>query len=344
MKRRVLVTGSAGFIGFHISKRLLDDGFEVIGIDNINDYYDVKLKEDRLAVLRRYSDFNFLKIDLSDKDNVRKVFTDEKLCSDDAIIHLAAQAGVRYAMVNPGSYIDSNLIGFFNLLEQARSTEIRHFIFASSSSVYGGNTRQPFSVHDNVDHPISLYAATKKSNELMAHVFAFTYNLPVTGLRFFTVYGPWGRPDMALFIFTKAILAGQPLPVFNYGDMFRDFTYIDDIVEGVVRLIDYFPKPDPHWNGDNPDPGTSWVPYRIYNIGNHKTVKLLDFIRIIEDNLGMKAVLDFKPMQMGDVKASFAEIEDLTKAVGFIPKTSIEQGIPKFIEWYLDYYKVKRQI
>ena len=341
LSKHVLVTGSAGFIGFHLCKRLLEDGYTVVGVDNINDYYDTKLKEDRLFILKQIPNFSFYKIDLSNREDLESMFTKEKFCADDPIINLAAQAGVRYAQQNPDSYIQSNLIGFFNLLELARSVNCKHLLFASSSSVYGGNTKLPFSVHDNVDHPISLYAATKKSNELMAHVYSYTYNLPTTGLRFFTVYGPWGRPDMALFIFTKAILAGQPIPVFNYGDMFRDFTYIDDIVEGIVRLIDHIPEPNAEWNGDSPDPGTSWVPYRIYNIGNHQSVKLMDYISAIEKSLSKKAIVDFKPMQIGDVKSTFADIQDLSKAVGFEPKTSIHEGILKFIEWYLDYYKVK---
>ena len=341
LSKRILITGCAGFIGFHLSRRLLEDGFTVIGLDNLNDYYDVNLKKDRLSILKQHSSFSFYKIDLSDRSNLDKMFSKENIGAKDIIVNLAAQAGVRYALQNPDSYINSNLIGFFNLIENARRCKCSHFIYASSSSVYGGNTKLPFSVHDNVDHPISLYACTKKSNELMAHVYSYTYGLPTTGLRFFTVYGPWGRPDMALFIFTKAILAGQPIPVFNYGDMFRDFTYIDDIIEGVVQLIDHIPEPNAEWNGDCPDPGTSWIPYRIYNIGNHQSVKLMDFISVIEDSLGKKAIIDFKPMQIGDVKSTFADIQDLSEAVGYEPKTSIYEGIPKFIEWYLDYYKVR---
>ena len=341
MNQRILITGSAGFIGFHLARRLLENGYTIIGLDNLNDYYDVNLKNDRLSILKQHESFSFYKTDLSNKKSLDKMFLQEKIGTEDIIINLAAQAGVRYALQNPDSYINSNLIGFFNLIENARQCKCCHFIYASSSSVYGGNTKLPFSVHDNVDHPISLYAATKKSNELMAHVYSYTYGLPTTGLRFFTVYGPWGRPDMALFLFTKAILAGQPIPVFNYGDMFRDFTYIDDIVEGIVRLIDHLPEPNVEWNGDSPDPGTSWVPYRIYNIGNHQSVKLMDYISAIEKSLSKKAIVDFKPMQIGDVKSTFADIQDLSKAVGFEPKTSIHEGILKFIEWYLDYYKVK---
>ena len=339
MNNRVFITGSAGFIGFHLSHRLLEDGFTVIGLDNLNDYYDVNLKNDRLSILKQYSSFRFYKLDLSDRPGLDNMFSQENIGIEDKIIHLAAQPGVRYALQNPDSYINSNLIGFFNLIENIRHAHCKHFIYASSSSVYGGNTKLPFSVHDNVDHPISLYAATKKSNELMAHVYSYTYDIPTTGLRFFTVYGPWGRPDMAYYIFTKAILAGRPIPVFNSGDMFRDFTYVDDIVEGVIRLIDHTPEINKEWNGDYPDPGTSWVPYRIYNIGNHQSIKLLDFIKVIEETLGKKAIIDFKPMQIGDVKSTFADIEDISTTVGFKPATSISQGIPKFIEWYLDYYK-----
>lgn len=340
MSNRILVTGSAGFIGFHLCRRLLNDGYTVVGLDNINDYYDTKLKEDRLAILHEQQEFTFYKIDLSDRGQLEAMFAKEEFGQEDRIVNLAAQAGVRYARKKPESYIQSNLIGFFNLLELARSIDCRHLLFASSSSVYGGNTKLPFSVHDNVDHPISLYAATKKSNELMAHVYAYTYGLPVTGLRFFTVYGPWGRPDLSLFIFTKAILAGEPLPVFNYGKMSRDFTYIDDIVEGIVRLLNCSPLPNPDWKGRNPDPGTSWLPYRIYNIGNHESVNLLDFIKIIEKTIGRRAKLDLMPMQLGDVKNTFADIDDLTSAVGFKPNTSIREGTQKFVEWYLDYYKI----
>ena len=340
MSNKILVTGSAGFIGFHLCRRLLKDGWKVVGLDIINDYYDVNLKNDRLDVLRKYSNFTFYKIDLSDKKEMQTMFDKEGFDSNVQIINLAAQAGVRYAQQNPDSYVQSNLIGFFNLLELSRLAKIKHVLFASSSSVYGGNTKLPFSVHDNVDHPISLYAASKKSNELMAHVYSYTYGLPVTGLRFFTVYGPWGRPDLSLFIFTKAILANEPVPVFNRGDMSRDFTYVDDVVEGIVRLIPKVPVPNTDWDGNNPDPGTSWLPYRIYNIGNHEPIGLLDFIRIIEETLGRKANLDLKPMQLGDVKATFADVEDLTNVVGFKPSTPIREGIEKFIEWYLDYYKI----
>jgi UDP-glucuronate 4-epimerase len=341
LSKRVLVTGAAGFIGFHLCQRLLSDGLEVVGLDIVNDYYDVKLKEDRLSILAESPNFTFYRIDLSNKQDMESMFVKEGFGVDDSIVNLAAQAGVRYAQQNPDSYVQSNLIGFFNLLELARLVKCKHLLFASSSSVYGGNTKLPFSVHDNVDHPISLYAASKKSNELMAHVYSYTYGLPVTGLRFFTVYGPWGRPDLSLFIFTKAILANEPVPVFNYGDMSRDFTYVDDIVEGIIRLIPNVPTPNPNWDGNNPDPGTSWLPYRIYNIGNHEPIGLLDFIKIIEETLGHKANLDLQPMQLGDVKATFADVDDLRSAVGFKPSTPIREGIQKFIEWYLEYYKVQ---
>ncbi len=342
MTSRIIITGCAGFIGFHVAARLLDEGYRVLGIDNLSDYYDVKLKLSRLEILKQLPKFTFYKLDLADRDGLESVCAEEKVASPDRIIHLAAQAGVRYGLKNPDTYIQSNIIGFYNLLEIARKVECEHLIYASSSSVYGGNTKLPFSVHDNVDHPVSLYAATKKSNELLAHVYSYTYGLPTTGLRFFTVYGPWGRPDMSYFIFTRAILAGEPLPVFNYGDMHRDFTYIDDIVEGVVRLIYHDPEPDPGWNGDQPDPGTSWVKYRQYNIGNNSSVHLLEYIRVIEEALDRKARLDMQPMQVGDVKATRADIEDLKREVGFVPKTSIYEGIPKFVEWYLDYYKIPR--
>lgn len=340
MSKRILVTGSAGFIGFHMSKRLLNEGYTVVSLDNINDYYDTTLKENRLEMLREYERFSFYKIDLSNREDMNDMFDKEGIGSDDTIIHLAAQAGVRYARENPDSYINSNIVGFHNLLELSRTVKIKHLLYASSSSVYGGNTKLPFSIHDNVDHPISLYAATKKSNELMAHVYSYTHGLPMTGLRFFTVYGPWGRPDLALFIFTKAILAGESLPVFNHGDMSRDFTFIDDIVEGIYRLLDKAPEPNPDWNSAVPDPATSWVPYRVFNIGNHESVNLLDFIKVIEEALGRKAVLDLQPMQLGDVKATYADIDDLTAAVGFKPKTSIKEGVRKFVDWYLDYYNV----
>jgi len=342
MNNRIIITGSAGFIGFHLSLLLLKNGYTVAGLDNLNDYYDVNLKNNRLSILKEDSSFSFYKVDLSDRSSLDKVFSELNSGGADVIVNLAAQPGVRYALEHPDSYISSNLTGFFNLIDNARQCKCRHFIYASSSSVYGGNTRLPFSVHDNVDHPVSLYASTKKSNELMAHVYSYTYNMPTTGLRFFTVYGPWGRPDMAYFSFTKAILAGQPIPVFNNGDMSRDFTYIDDIIEGIGQVVEHIPEPDTAWNSDSPDPGTSWAPYRLFNIGNHKSVRLLDFISVLEESLGRKAVIDFKPMQTGDVKSTFADIQDLADAVGFAPRTSIEEGISKFVEWYLDYYQVNQ--
>jgi UDP-glucuronate 4-epimerase len=319
----------------------LEQGSKVIGIDNINDYYDVQLKLDRLAILQRNENFVFHKLDIANRTGLKALFDTEAIVSGDCLINLAAQAGVRYSRQNPDAYIQSNLLGFFNILECARQAGLKHLLYASSSSVYGGNTRLPFSVHDNVDHPISLYAATKKSNELLAHVYSYTYNLPTTGLRFFTVYGPWGRPDMSLFIFTKAILEGKPLPVYNFGDMERDFTYIDDIVEGICRLIDHVPRPNPNWKSDSPDPATSFVPYQVYNIGNHQSVSLMEYINVIEENLGRRAKIDLQPMQQGDVRATFADIEDISQAVGFRPITSIKEGIPKFIEWFREYYKIE---
>lgn len=341
-RSRVLVTGAAGFIGFHLARRLLAQGRPVVSIDVVNDYYSVALKEDRLRLLRQFPEFSFHRVDLADRGAVEEVFAQERLDDSVPVVHLAAQAGVRYGLKNPAAFVQSNLVGSFNLLEACRAAGTPHLLFASSSSVYGGNKRLPFSVHDNVDHPISIYAATKKSNELMAHVYAYTYGLPTTGLRFFTVYGPWGRPDMALFLFTEAILHGRPLRVFNYGKMWRDFTYVDDIVEGIVRLIERAPSPDPAWDGLNPDPGTSWVPYRTYNIGNHQAVPLLEFIGVIEQALGRKAELELCPIEVGDVAATYADIDDLQRDVGFVPRTSIGEGIPKFIEWYLDYYGKRR--
>lgn len=338
----LLVTGCAGFIGYHLCQRLLNEDCQVIGIDNLNDYYEVGLKQSRLNILQERSNFKFHRLDIADREAMDELFIGEKIGSQIRIIHLAAQAGVRYSLRNPASYIQSNIVGFFNLLENARRAGCQHLVYASSSSVYGGNTRLPFSVHDNVDHPVSLYAATKKSDELMAHVYSYTYGLPTTGLRFFTVYGPWGRPDMSYFIFTKAILEGVRMPVYNRGDMSRDFTYIDDIVEGVRRIIQLPPTPDPEWNSATPNPGASWVPYRIYNIGSHQPINLLEFIRVIEESIGKKALLDFKPMQVGDVKSTFADIEDLTAAAGFEPRTTIYEGIPRFIRWYIDYYQIKR--
>ncbi len=337
MSQKVLVTGAAGFIGFHLSKRLLKEGYRVTGLDNLNDYYDVTLKRSRLAILENIPEFSYEKIDLADKKNIDRLFQSEKF---DHVVNLAAQAGVRYSLKNPYAYIDSNITGFLNILEACRFNPVKHLIFASSSSVYGANTRMPFSIHHNVDHPISLYAASKKSNELMAHTYASLYKIPVTGLRFFTVYGPWGRPDMALFLFTRAILEGKPIDVYNHGKMKRDFTYVDDIVEGIVRLIPHIPGPDPSWSGDRPDPSSSFAPYRIYNIGNNRPVELMTFIETIEKHLGKMAEKNFMDIQQGDVPATYADVDDLMKDVGFSPGTSIDYGIGKFVEWYREYYGV----
>ncbi len=331
----ILVTGAAGFIGFHLSLALLRRGNTVVGLDNINDYYDPGLKYDRLAILGRESGFSFIKADLCDKNAIEKVFSDN---SFDRVVNLAAQAGVRYSLTNPDVYINSNIAGFLNILEACRNHKIKHLVFASSSSVYGLNTHMPFSVHDNVDHPVSLYAATKKSNELMAHSYSHLFGLPITGLRFFTVYGPWGRPDMALFLFTRAILEGKPIKVFNNGLMKRDFTYIDDIVEGIVRVMEKIPQASSDWNSLKPDPGTSSAPYRIYNIGNNQPIELLKFIETIEEKLGKKAIKEFLPLQAGDVLATYADVDDLMKETGFSPSTKLETGIDKFINWYLEYF------
>jgi UDP-glucuronate 4-epimerase len=333
--RKILVTGVAGFIGFALSKRLLEQGYEVVGLDNLNDYYDVDLKLSRLKQITMQENFKPVRLDIADRDGMARLFKEEKF---DAVVNLAAQAGVRYSLINPHAYVDTNLVGFVNILEGCRHNNIKHLVFASSSSVYGANTKMPFSVHHNVDHPVSLYAATKKANELMAHTYASLYKLPSTGLRFFTVYGPWGRPDMALFLFTKAILGGKPIDVFNYGKMQRDFTYIDDIVEGVVRVIDRIPGPNPEWSGDMPDPSTSYAPYKLYNIGNNNPVELMHFIEVLEDCLGKKAEKNLLPIQAGDVPATYADVDDLIKDVGFKPSTSIEEGIKKFVEWYKEYY------
>ena len=332
---KILVTGAAGFIGFHLTGRLLKAGYSVIGLDNVNDYYDINLKKARLALLENSPDFQFVKMDIADRQHMTSLFEKEK---PEIVIHLAAQAGVRYSLINPYAYLDSNLAGFLNILEGCRHNKIKHLVYASSSSVYGANTRMPFSIHHNVDHPVSLYAATKKANELMAHTYASLYNLPCTGLRFFTVYGPWGRPDMALFLFTKAILEERPIDVYNNGKMQRDFTYIDDIVEGVFRVMNKIPEPDPNWNGARPDPATSFAPYRIYNIGNNNPVELLEFINMLEKQLGKKAVMNLLPLQPGDVPATYADVDDLMKDVGFKPATSIEDGIRHFVKWYRDYY------
>lgn len=335
--QRVLVTGAAGFIGFHVSRSLLDRGDQVVGIDNLNDYYSVQLKRDRLAQISGHSQFSFEELDVADEAGMERLFREH---SFDRVIHLAAQAGVRYSLENPMAYVQSNLVGFANILEGCRHAEVPHLVYASSSSVYGANSKMPFSVHDNVDHPVSLYAATKKSNELMAHTYSHLYGLPTTGLRFFTVYGPWGRPDMALFLFTEAILAGKPIRVFNHGKMRRDFTYIDDIVEGVVRTSDQVAQPNSAWSGDAPDPGTSRAPYRVYNIGNNEPVELARFIEVIEEAVGRRAEKELLPMQPGDVPATYADVDDLSRAVGFAPKTPIEEGVRRFVSWYREYYGV----
>lgn len=335
---KVLVTGAAGFIGFHLSKYLLARGDEVIGLDNMNDYYDVSLKEARLAQLQGQDNFSFVRIDLSDRESIAQLFKDEQF---EKVVNLAAQAGVRYSLENPHAYIDSNIEGFINILEGCRHNEVKHLVYASSSSVYGANTSMPFSIHDNVDHPVSLYAATKKANELMAHTYSHLYHLPTTGLRFFTVYGPWGRPDMAMFLFTKAMLSGEPIKVFNHGKMLRDFTYVDDIVEGVVRTLDNTAEPNADWTGARPDPGTSAAPYRIYNIGNNQPVELMYLIDRLENELGVVAQKEMMPIQLGDVPQTYANVDDLVTDVGFKPETSIENGIERFVEWYLDYYSYK---
>jgi UDP-glucuronate 4-epimerase len=334
---KVLVTGAAGFIGFHLSQQLLARGDKVIGLDNLNNYYDVTLKKDRLAQLQGKSGFSFYNLDLANREGMTQLFAE---ASFDLVAHMAAQAGVRYSLKNPYAYVDSNLVGFINVLEGCRHSKVKHLVFASSSSVYGANTKTPFSVHDNVDHPLSLYAATKKANELMAHTYSHLYRLPTTGLRFFTVYGPWGRPDMALFLFTKAILAEQPIDVFNAGKMQRDFTYIDDIVEGVIRVLDKIPEPNITWSGDVPDPASSNAPYKIYNIGNNQPIELMRFIEVLEDCLGRKAEKNILPLQAGDVPVTYADVDDLVKDVGFKPSTPIEVGIERFIAWYRSYYNV----
>lgn len=335
-KHAILVTGAAGFIGFHLSRKLCSLGYAVTGIDNLNDYYEVSLKEARLGILKNTEGFSFHKLDITDKKAIDSLFEKSKF---KYVVNLAAQAGVRYSLTNPYAYLESNLHGFLNILEACRHNQVEHLVYASSSSVYGANKTMPFSVHHNVDHPISLYAATKKSNELMAHTYSALFNLPTTGLRFFTVYGPYGRPDMALFIFTKAILEGKPIEVYNHGKMKRDFTYVDDIVEGIVRLIPTVPKGEKSWNGATPDAASSFAPYRLYNIGNNSPVELMHFIEVIEDKLGKKAVKNLLPIQEGDVPETYADVEALTEAVGFKPATSIETGIGNFISWYKEYYK-----
>lgn len=333
---KILVTGAAGFIGFHVSQILLKRGDEVIGVDNVNDYYDPRLKEARLRMLREYPRFSFIRQDISDRAAMAELFK----TPFERVIHLAAQAGVRYSITNPQVYIDSNIQGFLNILEGARAQKCPHLTYASSSSVYGANTAMPFSVSQVVDHPVSLYAATKKANELMAHCYSHLYQIPTTGLRFFTVYGPWGRPDMALFLFTKAILAGEPINVFNNGKMRRDFTYIDDIAEGVVRISDKPAAPDPDWSGASPDPATSSAPYRLYNIGNSSPVELSEFIAEIEDAVGKKAVKNLLPMQDGDVPATFADVSALERDFNYRPATSVKTGIANFVRWYREYYRV----
>lgn len=334
----ILVTGAAGFIGFHLSQKLLSQNYKVVGLDNLNDYYHVSLKEARLFILQKHSDFTFLKGNLHDTAFIEKTFGDFKF---DYVVNLAAQAGLRYSLQNPNAYIESNIQGFLNILEACRHHKPAHLVYASSSSVYGANKQMPFSVHQNVDHPISLYAATKKSNELMAHTYSVLFKIPTTGLRFFNVYGPYGRPDMALFIFTKSILEGKPIEVYNYGKMRRDFTYVDDIVEGISRLIAHVAEPNTKWDPYSPDPASSFAPYRLYNIGNTKPVELLYYIEILEKKLGKKAIKNFWPMQDGEVTETYSDVDDLMKDVGFKPSTPIEVGIGKFVDWYLDYYKIK---
>jgi UDP-glucuronate 4-epimerase len=332
-----LVSGAAGFIGFHLCKRLLDEDCSVIGLDNLNDYYDVNLKRARLDIIKKYDKFKFILADLQDKETLEKVFKKSEI---NIVVNLAAQAGVRYSITNPDVYIQSNIVGFLNILEVCRHNSIEHLVYASSSSVYGMNLSMPFSTHYNVDHPISLYAATKKANELMAHTYSHLYKLPSTGLRFFTVYGPWGRPDMALFLFTDAIMKNKPIKVFNFGNMKRDFTFIDDIVEGVVRLLNNPPKENKEWDKEAADPGTSSAPYKVYNIGNSKPVELMEYIDTLERKLGKKAERQYLPLQDGDVSMTYADVDDLMEDVGFKPNTSVDEGIEKFVEWYREYYKL----
>jgi UDP-glucuronate 4-epimerase len=334
---KVLVTGAAGFIGYHTSKLLLNRGDEIVGLDNLNDYYDVTLKESRLAELRGYGTFRFNRMDLANRDGVAAMFAAEQF---ERVVHLGAQAGVRYSIENPFAYVDSNLVGTMSVLEGCRHNKVEHLVYASTSSVYGANTKMPFSVHQNVDHPLSLYAATKKSNELMAHTYASLYGLPVTGLRFFTVYGPFGRPDMALFLFTKNILAGEPIDVFNYGNHKRDFTYVGDIAAGIVAALDRPATANESWSGDSPDPATSPAPYRVYNIGNQQPVELMRYIEVLEDCLGKKAEKNLLPLQQGDVPDTWADVEDLVADVGYRPSTPVEVGVRRFVEWYLAYYNI----
>jgi len=333
----VLVTGAAGFIGFHVARRLLQAGRPVVGLDNLNRYYDPKLKEARLAELGKLPGFQFTKLDLADRPGMAALFSEHRF---EHVVHLAAQAGVRYSLIDPFAYIDSNLVGFTNILEGCRHNGCRHLLYASSSSVYGSNTKMPFSVHDNVDHPLSLYGASKKANELMAHAYSHLFQLPTTGLRFFTVYGPWGRPDMAMWLFAKAITAGEPIKLFNHGDMRRDFTYVDDIVEAIVRLIERPPAADPNWSGEAPDPGSSSAPWRVYNIGNNEPVELLEVVRLMEEALGMKAKREMLPMQPGDVPATYADVDDLAREVDFRPSTPIGEGIRRFVDWFRAYHRL----
>ena len=333
--KKILITGAAGFIGAHLSGKLIAGGAEVVGLDNLNDYYDPQLKKDRMAALTKGPGFTHIDIELADRQAMQILFEQHRF---DAVVNLAAQAGVRYSLINPHSYVDTNIVGFVNILEGCRHSGVKHLVYASSSSVYGANTRMPFSVHDNVDHPVSLYAASKKANELMAHTYSHLFSLPTTGLRFFTVYGPWGRPDMALFLFTRAIMENRPIDVFNNGQMERDFTYIDDIVEGVCRVIQKAPAAAPTWHGDAPDPASSYCPYRVYNIGNNNKQKLLRYIEVLEDCLGRKAQKNFLPMQPGDVPATFADVDDLVRDFAYKPATTLEYGIGKFVEWYKEYY------
>jgi UDP-glucuronate 4-epimerase len=335
--KKILITGAAGFIGAHLSQKVIAGGAEVVGLDNLNDYYDPDLKRARMAALAEGERFTHVAVELADRPAMERLFQEHQF---DVVVNLAAQAGVRYSLTNPHSYVDTNIVGFVNILEGCRHSGVKHLVYASSSSVYGAHTRMPFSVHDSVDHPVSLYAASKKANELMAHAYSHLFGLPTTGLRFFTVYGPWGRPDMALFLFTKAILEGRPIDVFNNGNMERDFTYVDDIVEGVARVIEKIPEGDFDWKGDDPDPATSYCPYRIYNIGNNRKERLLRYIQVLEDCLGRRAEKNFLPMQAGDVPATYADVDDLVRDFDYKPDTTLEHGVAEFVRWYKGYYRV----